>query len=137
MPFLLTTLNRTGSKARGPCKGKIHKAYTPLSLKRQKCVGLLSALFNDTIAFVLRLQAKKYVQACDKKPVDEVELDYDPYNPFTISPISLKPIYKGNPEVKCPLCNASYEPEHSGKVCEVCTVAQVGKSALGLSGLRM
>eukprot|EP00056_Hartaetosiga_gracilis_P009451 m.135948 g.135948 ORF g.135948 m.135948 type:complete len:1206 (+) comp13130_c0_seq2:266-3883(+) len=82
-------------------------------------------------------KAKKYVQACDKKPVDEVELDYDPYNPFTISPISLKPIYKGNPEVKCPLCNASYEPEHSGKVCEVCTVAQVGKSALGLSGLRM
>ena len=45
-------------------------------------------------------KAKKIMKACDKSPTNEVELDYDSLNPFTISGDSFKPIYKGKPTVR-------------------------------------
>lgn len=75
---------------------------------------------------------RKVLQACEKNPVDELEVKYDEHNPFAICAKSYVPIYRGKPEVNCPLCGASYLPEHAGITCAVCTVAQVGKDCIGL-----
>lgn len=71
-------------------------------------------------------------QACEKTPTDEHQLLYDEHNPFNICGISYKPIYRGKPEEKCSLCMASFLPEHKGKLCAVCGVAEIGKDVLGL-----
>ena len=73
-----------------------------------------------------------YFQASEKNPVDSVALLYDEHNPFNMCAISYVPIYRGKPEVSCPLCNASYLPEHTGKLCTVCGVSEVGKDCIGL-----
>ncbi|XP_045595486.1 coatomer subunit alpha isoform X1 [Procambarus clarkii] len=75
---------------------------------------------------------RKVVQACEKNPVDEMVVQYDEHNPFTVCAKSYVPIYRGKPEVQCPLCGASYLPEHKGITCRVCSVAQVGKDSIGL-----
>ncbi|XP_026472651.1 coatomer subunit alpha [Ctenocephalides felis] len=77
-------------------------------------------------------QARKILQACDKNPVDEFQLEYDEQNPFNLCGISYKPIYRGKPEVKCPLCGTCYMPQFSGMLCTVCAVAEIGKSCSGL-----
>nr|XP_032523631.1 coatomer subunit alpha [Danaus plexippus plexippus] len=77
-------------------------------------------------------QARKILQACEKTPTDEHQLSYDEHNPFNICGISYKPIYRGKPEEKCSLCSASFMPEHKGKLCPVCGVAEIGKDVLGL-----
>ena len=33
---------------------------------------------------------------------------------------------------KCPFCQTAYFPEHKGKKCNVCLVAQIGKDSIGL-----
>ncbi|XP_072934358.1 coatomer subunit alpha [Epargyreus clarus] len=77
-------------------------------------------------------QARKILQACEKTPTDEHQLLYDEHNPFNICGINYKPIYRGKPEEKCPLCGASFMPEHKGKLCPVCGVAEIGKDVIGL-----
>lgn len=77
-------------------------------------------------------QARKVLQACEKTPTDEHQLLYDEHNPFNICGITYTPIYRGKPEEKCPLCSASYFPEHKGKLCPVCGVAEIGRDVLGL-----
>jgi len=75
---------------------------------------------------------RKVLQACEKTPVDEIEVKYDEHNPFAICAKSYVPIYRGKPEVNCPLCGASYLPEHAGITCTICTASQVGKDCIGL-----
>uniref|UniRef100_A0A1B6DMQ1 Coatomer subunit alpha n=1 Tax=Clastoptera arizonana TaxID=38151 RepID=A0A1B6DMQ1_9HEMI len=77
-------------------------------------------------------QARKMIQACDRNLVDEYKLAYEEHNPFTICAISYVPIYRGNPEERCPLCCASYLPQHKGKTCTVCLVSKIGKECSGL-----
>ncbi|GBP06275.1 Coatomer subunit alpha; Proxenin [Eumeta japonica] len=77
-------------------------------------------------------QARKILQACEKTPTDEHQLLYDEHNPFNICGITYKPIYRGKPEEKCSLCSASFFPEHKGKLCPVCGVAEIGKDVIGL-----
>lgn len=77
-------------------------------------------------------QTRKILQACDKNPVDEHQLQYDEHNPFAICGVTYKPIYRGKPEEKCPLCQASFMPQFKGTVCPICTVAEVGKDCIGL-----
>lgn len=77
-------------------------------------------------------QTRKILLACDKNPVDQHQLLYDEHNPFSVCGHSYKPIYRGKPEVKCPLCQSSYFPEYSGSVCKVCSVAEIGKDTIGL-----
>ena len=71
-------------------------------------------------------------QACDKNPVDEHQLQYDEHNPFVLCGQTFRPIYRGKPEEKCPLCGASYLPQFKGTVCNICMVAEVGKESIGL-----
>lgn len=75
---------------------------------------------------------RKVVQACEKNPVDEMIVQYDEHNPFTVCASSYVPIYRGKPEVQCPLCGASYLPEFRGITCKICTVSEVGKDCIGL-----
>lgn len=77
-------------------------------------------------------QIRKILQACDKNPTDAHVLQYDEHNPFTICGVSYKPLYRGKPQEKCPLCQASYLPDYKGTICNVCKVAEVGKDAIGL-----
>ncbi|XP_021917711.1 coatomer subunit alpha isoform X1 [Zootermopsis nevadensis] len=76
--------------------------------------------------------AKKMLQACDKNPVDEHQLQYDEHNPFSLCGRTYRPIYRGKAEEKCPLCGASYMPQFKGTVCAICMVAEVGKDTVGL-----
>lgn len=77
-------------------------------------------------------QTRKILQACDKNPTDEHQLLYDEHNPFAVCGRTYRPIYRGKPEEKCPLCQASHLPQFKGTVCSVCTVAEVGKDTVGL-----
>ncbi|XP_074099177.1 coatomer subunit alpha [Cotesia typhae] len=77
-------------------------------------------------------QVRKILQACDKNPVDEHQLLYDEHNPFALCASTYTPIYRGKPEVKCPLCGASYHPQFKDSLCKVCDVAPVGKECIGL-----
>lgn len=77
-------------------------------------------------------QARKILQACDTNPVDELPIQYDEHNPFTLCGASYKPIYRGKPEEKCPLCGCSYLPQYKGTLCNVCEVAEVGKDGIGM-----
>ncbi|XP_066146257.1 coatomer subunit alpha [Euwallacea fornicatus] len=77
-------------------------------------------------------QARKILQACDSNPVDELQLQYDEHNPFSLCGHSYTPIYRGKPEEKCPLCSTSYLPKYKGTLCNVCQVAEIGKDTIGL-----
>lgn len=77
-------------------------------------------------------QARKILQACELNLVDEHQLEYDEHNPFSLCAVTFKPIYKGKPEEKCPLCGASYQPSFKGTLCTVCEIAEVGKEVVGL-----
>ncbi|CAH0555045.1 unnamed protein product [Brassicogethes aeneus] len=77
-------------------------------------------------------QARKILQACDSNLTDELQLNYDEHNPFSICGYSYTPIYRGKPEEKCPLCGASYLPKYKGNVCNVCKVSEIGKDTIGL-----
>ena len=58
-------------------------------------------------------------QVCDKTPTDEHQLQYDEHNPFSLCAATYRPIYRGKPDAKCPLCSASYVPEYKGALCKV------------------
>ncbi|EDW31170.1 GL20730 [Drosophila persimilis] len=77
-------------------------------------------------------QVRKILQACEINPVDEHQLQYEEFNPFNICGISWKPLYRGKPEVTCPFCNCSYDPQFKGNLCNVCEVSQIGKDCIGL-----
>ncbi|KAK9890479.1 hypothetical protein WA026_010561 [Henosepilachna vigintioctopunctata] len=76
--------------------------------------------------------ARKILQACDANLVDELELNYDEHNPFSLCGHSYTPIYRGKAEEKCPLCGTSYLPKYKGCICNVCRVAEIGKDTPGL-----
>ncbi|XP_059622164.1 coatomer subunit alpha isoform X1 [Phlebotomus argentipes] len=77
-------------------------------------------------------QARKMLQACEMNLTDEHNLLYDEHNPFNLCAVTYKPIYRGQPEQKCPLCGATYLPEFEGIQCVVCGVSEVGKNVIGL-----
>lgn len=77
-------------------------------------------------------QTRKILQACEKNPTNAVKLEYDELNPFSLCCMTYTPIYRGKPEEKCPLCQASYQPEFKGTICKICKVAEVGRPSSGL-----
>ncbi|KAI7861924.1 coatomer protein alpha subunit [Spinellus fusiger] len=77
-------------------------------------------------------EARQIQAVCERTLRDELELNYDQYNPFVVCSITFEPIYKGSPKATCPFCQASYKPELQGKLCTVCEVAQINASASGL-----
>ena len=81
--------------------------------------------------------AKKILQACDKNPRNETKIDYDSRNPFVICAISMKPIFKGNPMLKCGMCGSSFSPKYKGEICPNCNLATIGLESSGINCVRM
>jgi len=77
-------------------------------------------------------QTRKILQACDKTPTDEHQLQYDEFNPFDICPATFTPIYKGQEKEDCPFCPVKYQKAYKDTICKICEVACVGKSVQGL-----
>ena len=116
-----------------------------LSLSLRSAMTLFFKLKNyDTAAgFCRRLlelnppvkvaqQAKQVLQACERTPGDEVQLDYDSRNPFVVCAGTFVPIYRGTTSVACPCCSAKFVNEQAGKTCPVCLLGKVGAEATGL-----
>lgn len=78
-------------------------------------------------------ECMQVLAACEADPVDAEKIAYDPRNPFDLCPVSLTPIYRGTHSVLCPYSGAKCSPEHEGKVSPVGGIAQIGKSASGLT----
>eukprot|EP00897_Mesotaenium_endlicherianum_P007973 jgi/Mesen1/7203/ME000371S06296 len=99
--------------------------------------------FNTTASFCRRLleanptpavstKARQVLTACERNLKDELQLNYDPRNPFVVCGATLTPIYRGSKEVSCPYCAAKFVPETAGSLCSVCDLATVGADASGL-----
>lgn len=77
-------------------------------------------------------QAKQVLQACDRAPKDEVEVNYDCHNPFVTCSATFVPIYKGTKDCVCPTCGAHFVVQQTGNVCSVCNLGKIGADATGL-----
>ncbi|KAI9291125.1 Coatomer, alpha subunit [Neoconidiobolus thromboides FSU 785] len=77
-------------------------------------------------------QAKQIQTVSERSSKDEIELDYDQYNPFTLCCQSYTPIYSGSEKVECAYCKANYLPEFKDKVCNICQLAKIDGNATGL-----
>lgn len=77
-------------------------------------------------------EARQIQSVAERTLRDEIDINYDQYNPFVVCTITFEPIYKGSPKSECPFCHASYKPECEGKLCTVCEVSQIGANATGL-----
>jgi len=77
-------------------------------------------------------QAKKVVKFAEQNNENASQLNYNERNPFVTCGISFVPIYKGSAAVNCPFCQAAFLPEHKGKLCPTCKLAQIGRDAGGM-----
>lgn len=121
----------------------LQPTHTKLSLQAAMSTCFKLKNYNTTATFCRRLlnlnptatvaqKARQVLQACEKNPKDEVQLNYDPRNPFVVCGSTLTPIYRNSREVVCPYCAASFVPETAGKLCPVCDLATIGADATGL-----
>ncbi|KAI8840970.1 coatomer WD associated region-domain-containing protein [Chytriomyces cf. hyalinus JEL632] len=83
----------------------------------------------------MALKARKLLAACENNQNDEITLDYNQHNPFSVCAASYTPIYRGSPSVSCPYCAASYKPEFKGQLCAICNIAAVGATGTGLKNI--
>ncbi|KAI1722288.1 coatomer WD associated region domain-containing protein [Ditylenchus destructor] len=77
-------------------------------------------------------QMRKMLAVAERDNTNAFELNYDEHNPFVVCSRTFVPLYRGKPQVKCPLCGASYSPSIQGQICDVCQVAEIGREAVGL-----
>jgi len=133
-------LRLTHSLPRSPLLDRVHLA---LSLRSAMTTFFKLKNFNTCATFCRRLlelqpdekmvtQARQVLAACEKNPVDEVQLDYDPRNPFDICSVTFSPIYKGTAFAEDPYTKAKFKPECQGMLSPVGDVAKIGDEASGL-----
>ncbi|CAJ0935364.1 unnamed protein product, partial [Mesorhabditis belari] len=77
-------------------------------------------------------QIRKVLAVAEKENNDAIELAYDEHNPFKVCSRTFTPLYRGRPQTRCPFCGAFYSEGLQGETCDVCLVAEIGKSASGL-----
>jgi coatomer protein complex subunit alpha (xenin) len=80
----------------------------------------------------LKSKALKVLQKSEQQGRNEVEIDYDERNPFSIDCDKFKPLYRGSPLVNCPYCGSSYSPSFKGQLCKLCEISAVGTETIGL-----
>lgn len=78
-----------------------------------------------------RLQAQKVLQKSEQMARNEHSIDYDERTAFSVDPIKLTPIYKGQPSIRCSFCNSAYGPEFKDILCATCGVSLVRYLILG------
>lgn len=122
----------------------MNPAHLMLALRTAMNLSYRLGYFKNATGFCRRLlelgpsgdlvaQTRKLLKASENQNDSAAEkLEYDEHNPFTVCAKSYKPIYRGKPGVQCSFCGAAYMPEYAGKVCEICTVAEIGRSVVGL-----
>ncbi|VDM97379.1 unnamed protein product [Thelazia callipaeda] len=102
-------------------------------LKQMKtCASFCRRLIELGPKAEVAAQIRKVLTVAEKEPIDSHQLDYDEHNPFVVCSRTFKPLYRGKPQVKCPFCGASYVPDATGDLCDVCQVAEIGHDAIGL-----
>lgn len=116
---------------------KLILASAMVTAMKAKCVvtagGFARRLLDQSPAPEMAAKARAVAKQADTGGVkDELRLNYDERNPFVICALSFAPIYRGSPALLCPYCGASFLPEHKGKLCPVCSISQVGRTAGGL-----
>ncbi|KAJ3044580.1 hypothetical protein HDV00_001506 [Rhizophlyctis rosea] len=125
---------------------KLQPAHLQLSLRSAMLLSWKHKNLATALTFARRLlelgasaeiaqQARKIQAVCERTPNDEVQLDYDQYNPFVTCGISFTPIYRGSPSVTCPYCQSSFQPQFKDKLCPTCEVSQIGATGAGLKNL--
>ncbi|KAJ7296704.1 hypothetical protein O6H91_Y105600 [Diphasiastrum complanatum] len=121
----------------------LQPTHLRLSLQSAMAIAFKFSNFNSAAHFSRRLlelnppsqvatKARQVLQACEKNPRDELNINYDPRNPFVVCGATFTPIYKGSKDSACPYCSAKFLPEIAGKLCPVCDLAAVGADASGL-----
>jgi|TARA_B110000238_G_scaffold67658_1_gene74157 coatomer protein complex subunit alpha (xenin) len=117
--------------------------HASLSLRSAMTLFFKLKNYNTAAGFCRRLlelnpplkvaqQAKQVLQACERTPTDEVELNYDSRNPFVVCAGTFTPIYRGTTSVACPCCAAKFVQAETGTTCPVCLLGKVGAEAGGL-----
>ncbi|CAM6027816.1 unnamed protein product [Sphagnum balticum] len=118
---------------------------THLKLSLQSAMSICFKLknFGTAATFARRLlelslspqvatRARQVLQVGEKNPKDELQLNYDPRNPFVVCGSTFTPIYRGSQDISCPYCRARFVPETMGSMCSVCDLAVVGSNGSGL-----
>ena len=77
-------------------------------------------------------KTQKVLQKSEKEGRNEYIIDYDERNPFNLDCATMKPIYKGFPNVKCSYCGSYYTPDYKDKLCVTCCISTVGVDTMGL-----
>ncbi|BBN03852.1 coatomer subunit alpha [Marchantia polymorpha subsp. ruderalis] len=121
----------------------LQTTHLKLSLQSAMTICFRLRNFNTAASFCRRLlelnltpaastKARQVLQACERTPRDELQLNYDPRNPFVVCGQTYTPIYRGSEDVSCPFCTSRFVPQVRGKICPVCDLATVGADASGL-----
>ena len=121
----------------------LQRVHLALALRSAMTTFFKLKNFNTCAHFCRRLlelnpdekmaaQARQVLAACEKNPVDELQLAYDPRNPFDLCSATFTPIYRGNKYVEDPFTKARFQPECAGQVCPVGEVSKIGAEASGL-----
>ncbi|KAH7294458.1 hypothetical protein KP509_27G001800 [Ceratopteris richardii] len=121
----------------------LQNVHVKLSLQSAMGLCFKGKNFNTAAMFARRLlelnppqqaaaKARQVLAACEKNARDEVELNYDPRNPFTVCGATFTPIYKGSKDVSCPYCSARFVPDFAGNICNICELSVIGADASGL-----
>jgi coatomer protein complex subunit alpha (xenin) len=118
---------------------------THLKLSLQSAMSICFKLknFGTAATFARRLlelslspqvatRARQVLQVGEKNPKDELQLNYDPRNPFVVCGSTFTPIYRGSRDISCPYCQARFMPETMGSLCSICDLAVVGSNGSGL-----
>merc|ERR1712032_1415432 len=77
-------------------------------------------------------KANKVLTASEKKGTNAHELEFDDKTPFDLGCDTFKPIYRGQPLIRCSYCGAAFTSKHEGKDCNICKMGVAGKKVLGL-----
>ena len=76
-------------------------------------------------------QAKQVLQACERTPGDEVQLDYDSRNPFVVCAGTFVPIYRGTSSVACPMLRRQVRQRAGGQDVPGVSAREGGSRGVG------
>eukprot|EP01027_Heterolobosea_sp_BB2_P024293 GEZU01036571.1.p1 GENE.GEZU01036571.1~~GEZU01036571.1.p1 ORF type:complete len:1205 (-),score=317.64 GEZU01036571.1:47-3661(-) len=121
----------------------IQPIHLMLSLGSAMNVAYRAENFGHAAGFARRLldlnpnesmatKARNYLSKCEKNPTNKHKINYDERNPFVICGHSLTPIYRGSSMERCSYCFAPYQPQYKGRLCNICQVAEIGGTHVGL-----
>jgi len=121
----------------------LQATHLKLSLQSAMSICFKAKNYGTAATFARRLlelnlppqvatKARQVLQVGEKNSKDEMQLNYDPRNPFVVCGSTFTPIYRGSRDVSCPYCRARFVAETVGSMCSICDLAVVGSNGSGL-----